>query len=803
MKHPISFSRTFPLLILLISFQAKAQDWLGFSLSNYSGVNGMLLNPGEIADNRLGVDVHLAAVGFAFDNNFVGIADGGFFGLRAINGNFSSFQEFKTMHLNDNYTTPSDLFNDPDRRLYIGVDVLGPSFMFQLRDGSAFAFHSRQRAIVNVDGFGPEAAKLGLEGLEFPELWLANNPNGFETDGFSIDAMIWRDFGLTYARPIPLMQDRPDQFFKGGLTLKLYQGFASAYAAGPDANYSFTNDDSLNIGTVNVGMTDPSDFKYGHTTNFEVSPFNMLNSGAQGSGLGFDLGVVYEYRPDHAMYVAETKEGPKPKRDQNKYKVKASLSFLDIGGIKFRRDRGNPGYGTYDLMNIDTFNWDLTNIKINSIEDFDSLINVTFPDSIHGAGNADYRMGAPFAIALRVDYMLSQMFYLSLGTYISPTMKSDFNKVHGITNINFTPRMETKWFDVGLPLAYSALGHFDVGLYTRLGPFYFGSPDFVRNALGNNLKSLKFYGGVKIPIPLSAVPESGDLDKDGILDYADNCIDVPGPVENNGCPYGDRDGDAVLDNADACIDVPGPVENNGCPYADVDRDGVLDASDNCIDVAGPVENNGCPYADKDSDGIFDVIDECIDVAGPKENGGCPWGDKDKDGVLDKDDECIDLAGPADNKGCPLTDTDKDGLQDVDDNCPLTPGPIENRGCPMLDTAELEIIRLAFENLEFEVDKAIIRPTSYSNLNNLASLLVAKPTYRLLLAGHTDSDGSEEHNLILSKNRSEATKQYLVERGVDPSRIRVEYYGETKPIASNETAEGKQRNRRVEMTIEFE
>lgn len=756
----------------------------------------MLHNPAEIADSRMAVDINLLGGGFAFDNNFVGIVDGGFFGIRA----FTSDSVFS--HLDYGYNNRAEILASNDKRIYIGAEVFGPSFMFSLNDGSAFGFHSRFRNIINVDGFGAEAAVLGFEEFQYPELWLStDSTNTFETDGFSIDAMHWAEFGLTHARIIPVFEDRPDHFLKAGLTLKLLRGYASAYVAGTDASYSFTNDDTLNIGTVSATATsDPGEYKYGHTVNYEINPFQLFSEGVQGNGLGFDLGLVYEYRPDYEDYIAETKEGPKPKRDQNKYKVKAGLSFLDIGGIKFNRDPE-----TYDLINVDTFGWDLTNIKLNSIQDFDSLVNATFPQSEFGDPNTQptYRVGAPFAIAMNVDYMLNKNFYLTLCTYIHPMMKKDFNKVHGITNVSFTPRYEAKWFDVGLPMSVTALGHFDVGLYARLGAFYFGSPDFVRNAIGSKLKSVKFYGGVKVPIPFGKVAESGDLDKDGILDYADECIDVPGPAENKGCPYGDRDEDGIMDNADACIDVPGPVENNGCPYADIDDDGVLDAADECIDVAGPKENNGCPYADKDDDGIFDVIDECIDVPGPKENNGCPWGDKDRDGVLDKDDECIDIAGPVDNKGCPRADTDKDGVQDVDDNCPLTPGPVENKGCPVIEPIEIEIIRLAFENLEFEYDKAIIRPTSYDELDELAALLVRKPAYGLKLAGHTDSDGSDEYNLILSKNRADAVKTHLVNKGVNPLKIVTEYYGESEPIATNDTPEGKQKNRRVEMTLIFD
>ena len=82
-------------------------------------------------------------------------------------------------------------------------------------------------------------------------------------------------------------------------------------------------------------------------------------------------------------------------------------------------------------------------------------------------------------------------------------------------------------------------------------------------------------------------------------------------------------------------------------------------------------------------------------------------------------------------------------------------------------------------------------------------MIKKSEWKLLIAGHTDNVGKETSNMVLSKKRSEAVKTYLTEKGVDPSRMIVEYYGEMKPIADNETEEGRQKNRRVEMTIQFE
>jgi OOP family OmpA-OmpF porin len=86
-----------------------------------------------------------------------------------------------------------------------------------------------------------------------------------------------------------------------------------------------------------------------------------------------------------------------------------------------------------------------------------------------------------------------------------------------------------------------------------------------------------------------------DSDGDGVPDVDDLCPDVPGPVENRGCPLsGDRDHDQISDDIDRCPDVAGPKENFGCPRPDRDHDGVADAEDRCPDEPGPKENFGCP-----------------------------------------------------------------------------------------------------------------------------------------------------------------------------------------------------------------
>ena len=238
---------------------------------------------------------------------------------------------------------------------------------------------------------------------------------------------------------------------------------------------------------------------------------------------------------------------------------------------------------------------------------------------------------------------------------------------------------------------------------------------------------------------------------------------------------------------------------NGCP--DQDGDGIADKNDNCPTVAGTRENQGCPFMDADGDGIKDEADNCPGLKGPIENNGCPYQDTDNDSIPDKDDDCPSIAGKVIFKGCP--DTDGDGISDKNDACPTVAGVGENNGCPEIKKEELEILLRAFDNLEFETGKSVIKKSSFTSLNILAELMARRTDFKLSLSGHTDNEGGAESNLALSKTRTLAVKNYLVQKGTDGSRIKTEWFGQTMPIATNATAEGRKKNRRVEMSIVFE
>lgn len=119
---------------------------------------------------------------------------------------------------------------------------------------------------------------------------------------------------------------------------------------------------------------------------------------------------------------------------------------------------------------------------------------------------------------------------------------------------------------------------------------------------------------------------------------------------------------------------------------------------------------------------------------------------------------------------------------------------------ILSMEEKEVVKKAFDNLEFTLASSILRPKSFEALGELAELLKSKADWKLVLSGHTDDSGSDLHNLALSKMRAEAVKRQIIEKGIDADRIIVKFFGETQPIADNTSEEGRQQNRRVEMEI---
>lgn len=815
--------------LLAVSSGVYPQRYLPFSTSNYAGVTGVYLQPASIADSRYKFDMTIFGFESTFNNNYLGMDP--YYFIHSDEIEMDDFQDFKNKYVKENTAFE-------DRSLILNLQIEALSLMFNVSDKAAIAFTSGVRGILNVDHMSPELAKIIYESDDYTDYLGKNLTNA----NVGLQANLWSEFGITYSR---ILFDKGEHFLKAGATLKFLQGIGSVYGFSKELSYNFLERDSVSIfhSKINYGASENIDVIFSDE-DFTVEQLNYKF--ATNPSLGFDLGFVYEYRPSWESYKYDL-DGKTNlwKKDQNKYLFRLGVSILDIGSVKYKRGPLSNDF-TADIAN-----WNYQDqVFGEGYEGFFKTLKDSLKFTFDNSLSDMYKMNLPTAVSLQADVRIAKGFYFNFSPFLALNRGTeDVNKVHYLSTWNLVPRYEGKYFGISIPVQYNSYKQTHVGASLRFGPLWIGSNNIMSLIAGKkDMTGMNGYLLMKFPVPYGKVRDRDqdkvsdrkdkcpdiagvmelagcpDADLDGVTDAEDQCPNEPGLKEFNGCP--DRDGDGITDSRDDCPDVKGLPQFNGCPDSDgdgiidskddcpfnaglpelkgcpdQDGDGITDREDNCPTVFGTRENRGCPFIDSDDDGVKDEDDRCPGIKGSIENNGCPYVDTDEDGIPDKDDECPTIAGTAVFRGCP--DTDGDGISDKYDICPTLPGVAQNNGCPEIKKEEQEIINTAFSNLEFETGKSVIRKVSYPSLNELAQLMLKHPEWKLSLAGHTDNVGKPETNMALSKNRTLAVSKFLQDRGIAPSRIRTEWFGPNKPIDTNDTPEGRQHNRRVEMKIVFE
>ena len=285
--------------------------------------------------------------------------------------------------------------------------------------------------------------------------------------------------------------------------------------------------------------------------------------------------------------------------------------------------------------------------------------------------------------------------------------------------------------------------------------------DDINSSRGKMLGSLIFAVGYSFgPSPTSWVSEEN---------WSTTSSDLPPPGEIE-----DGDGDGVPDESDRCLGTPFGIEVDrfGCAR-DSDGDGVRDDLDDCPDTEfrarSHVDIHGCPI-DSDFDGIADYRDDC-----PHNPVGA----------------AVDAAG------CP-TDSDGDGVPDGLDDCPHTLYGVEvdPNGCIDLSMlSEPMVLNIKYVSGSFEID-----PHNRERIKKLAGMLSFVPAVKLEINGYTDNIGTALANRELSQKRANRVRDFLVANGIDRDRIKVFGKGETNFVASNQSATGRAKNRRIEIVF---
>lgn len=435
-----------------------AQDFPGYRAGNYTGVNGVFFNPASIADSRYQVDFNF----FSF-NTFVG-NNRASFSLKNLSKTFS----------NDSLEDEVLGKNPGPSSGFVNLDWHGPSMMFGVGKKGAMALTTRLRATVNI---------VDLDGKLIKQLSDdANNDLNYpytisSTENMRVSVNAWTEYGVSYAR---VLRDEGPHFLKGGLTVKYLAGAGNGYVN--IDHFNATVDDDPTKGSYLRNTTGGIGIGFGgiRISDVEVKDITKMIS----SGVGGDIGFVYEYRPDNIGGA-----------DRNKYKVKVGLAVLDIGQIKYKKDAQRSGDYTLDITGTERLYLD--QLDTVEIDDYNNFFK-THPQYFTPAatnGDVAYHVSLPTTLRADVDYHLKGGLYVNVDGQVplSSTKTKAYNSQY-YSSFTITPRYEGRFIGVYVPLQYSSLTHLNAGVSLRVGPLFVGSGSVLTALIGESKQADVHFG---------------------------------------------------------------------------------------------------------------------------------------------------------------------------------------------------------------------------------------------------------------------------------------------------------------------
>jgi hypothetical protein len=477
-------SRFLLFISLFLPFAISAQEFLGYTHSNYAGIVGAQHNPASLADSYYSLDILLVGFGVEAANNYVGVKRKDIY--KSDFGN-------QYLYLRERNTKKSVFFSN---------EILLPGFMVS-NEKFGWGIDMRIRTYANVDGVSRDFAHIIAKGFDDPDYLLSDRHDRH----VGATALSWFELGGTYAKTIWTGEGH---FVSVGVRPKLLLGLAAAYVFVNNFQYDFTSDSTLAAYNADV--------KFAHSTNLSfdgaMSPSYHLKFNP---GIGVDAGIIYEKRPEEMQKDNDKKFRKWPGyRERAAYKYRIAVSLTDLGIIHFKSGELSDHYTT------SSDNWDIKDSTLNN-PTTPSALYQTFTARVGGANAGDpFWMRLPLALNVNLDYKVREYFYVNACSF-SGLYFRNFNgkKVHELTRLSITPRWEKRWYGVWAPVSFTRMGTFSLGAGIRLGPVVVGTDDILNLMLKRKkIYNENIYFVVKIPLfPIGGGKgKKGKQKKDGPVD---------------------------------------------------------------------------------------------------------------------------------------------------------------------------------------------------------------------------------------------------------------------------------------------
>ena len=426
-----------------------AQEEIGYTASNYSGVQGLFLNPAKGCDSKMFIDVNIIGLDLFVHNNYVHYAAKDFYLWKNINTGFPEL---------------SDNIKPVYKTAQVALNVTGPSVHLSWGQHSIGLF-TRARSYTSVKLELPLAKHI-FEGFKYyPQLGQEYNLNNQY-----VNSLTWVEYGLSYGL---IFLQKNHTMMSAGVNIRYLTGI---------------NAIGLNMENLTYEVKDSTTLEF---YNFSGQVQQAAPAFGSGKGWGLDLGFEYKHMlEDVTRYKPNTKRGGCKKVD---YKWKVGVSVLDIGYINF-----NQGASFQDFTNEGStwYKYDSTGIK--GYSGVDSLINARFNSHGTVVKEPQFKAWLPMAASVQFDYNFENNFFINATAMYGPRLG---NNVRRGALFAIVPRYERKRWEVSLPLSLWDFQYPQFGLQVRINNMLIiGSDRIMPLIYRSNVYGLDIYFHLKFSI---------------------------------------------------------------------------------------------------------------------------------------------------------------------------------------------------------------------------------------------------------------------------------------------------------------
>lgn len=442
-------------LFLLLAGVVNGQFSLGLSSGNYSALAGNLINPSLMANSKLKAEINILSVHGFVENNYLYFPSRKSSLIKLVNGAYE-YELFPKPYGTGNRQVYTYYEDKSFKNIYVDTRIIGPSAMVAF-DDHVFAVRTGFRLMSSTRRLPYDIANFSYYGMDFrPQQNIY-----YVRDNYDMSAMAWWEVSFSYATSF---NHGKSNLWSVGVTISPLFGHSGVYGMGGDTRYIVYNEKVLNVEQLNgeFGLSLPVDY----TDN----SIDIIHPAVRGYGWGADIGVTWQYRDrPHKRRIRSYCY----KKTFEDYQFKFGVSLLDIGWVSFTENAERHSFENVHNNWIEVDELDYTNIK-NELKTASALF---YGDSSASYRGDNMRIYLPATVGVQFDYHIKKGWYVNGMAaipvkYISPMLERPFV-------LAVTPRYESRYFEVNLPLVLYDYNNPRFGLSVRIDGFTIGTDNLL------------------------------------------------------------------------------------------------------------------------------------------------------------------------------------------------------------------------------------------------------------------------------------------------------------------------------------